>query len=381
VQLYANVCAGCFEDPDLRNWIEDRDGDPGCDFCGQHDFPTASFDDLIEFIGERIKTFYSQANENLSYDSGEGGYQGITYDTWDILFDAFELDLPRDEHDQLRTSLVEPFNEFEPWCEYDPARLDDDESMIMDWERFAQVVMYERRFFFHAHGETDRHDWDDSLSPRELLRAIARNIDGRSLVRAQPPGFQVFRARRRRRGQRFTTAAELGPPPRNRALQSNRMNPPGIPMFYGAENGELAIAETRARRYSLGRFETTRKIRILDLAELPKTPGVFSTVGRDDIMAMRFLHAFSRIIIAPVEHEERTVLDYIPTQVFTEFLRDFKLEGGRIHGIRYGSATGVAGANVVLFATQEDVSSRGREQEKTLLRFTGAEHGRLSTRR
>jgi len=106
---------------------------------------------------------------------------------------------------------------------------------------------------------------------------------------------------------------------------------------------------------SIGTFMTKRPIRILDLANLPEVPGFFSTTHRIKQRMLSFLSDFSNLIIQPVERTDRINIDYIPTQVFTEFIRDFQFKGGRIDGIRYRSATGEKGANYVLFAGQEDV--------------------------
>jgi hypothetical protein len=48
-------------------------------------------------------------------------------------------------------------------------------------------------------------------------------------------------------------------------------------------------------------------------------------------------------------------VDYIPSQVFTEFPRDFPLEGGRIDGVRHRIATGKVRLNLVLFASPNKV--------------------------
>jgi hypothetical protein len=126
-------------------------------------------------------------------------------------------------------------------------------------------------------------------------------------------------------------------------------------MFYGADNDQLAIAEVRNPSVSLAQFESTRSIRIIDLVDLPPVPGFFSTASRGRIQRLEFLHKFAAEIALPVPRDERVHVDYLPTQVFTEFLRDAGFEGGPVDGIRYPSATGVRGANIVLFATQEDV--------------------------
>jgi hypothetical protein len=135
-------------------------------------------------------------------------------------------------------------------------------------------------------------------------------------------------------------------------------------MMYGAESRRLACAEmfsiaprnAKGLLLSIGRSETQRPVQLLDLANLPSIPGFFSQEPHDDRIGLSFLHAFSEEIKKPVRRDGLAHIDYVPTQVFTEFMRDIKFATGRIDGILYRSSTGLSGANIVLFATQDDLS-------------------------
>jgi hypothetical protein len=105
-----------------------------------------------------------------------------------------------------------------------------------------------------------------------------------------------------------------------------------VALFYGAES--LACAESRQPLLSVGRFVAECSVRLLDLAIMAQVPGFFSRAGREERLDYKFLHAFAKLIFGPVASDDRTHIDYIPTQVFTEFLR------GPIDGLRYRSATG-----------------------------------------
>lgn len=98
-----------------------------------------------------------------------------------------------------------------------------------------------------------------------------------------------------------------------------------------------------------------REARILDLAELPPIPGLFSGVERRKRLGLIFIHAFSREITRPVDRTNRIHIDYIPSQVVTEFIRDAKINGGSVDGICYPSALDGSAHNIVLFATQVDL--------------------------
>jgi hypothetical protein len=300
-----------------------------------------------------MREHYGRAVDQLPYESAEGGYLGWHTDTTDLLFDVIGLDLPRDDDGLLRDALLNEIAD-EVWCEHDWLALDHDNSLRSSWEEFCDIVKHKRRFFFHHVGTTEDYH-PDSRSPLQILGQVCRLVEDQGLIKTVAAGFKLYRARHRAAGARHTTAAAFGPPPPDIATQSNRMNPPGIPMFYGADNSALAVAEIRDGMASIGTFASLRPVRILDLADLPPVPGFFSLAARLERLTLGFLHQFAEMIVQPVARDDRAHIEYLPTQVFTEYLRDFPFVGGRIDGLRYRSATGTAGTNVVLFAGPDDV--------------------------
>lgn len=348
-----NVCAKCFADTDLQRLIRDAGTKSRCDFCGAKGVKVAEFQFVAQHIVERAEQFYGKAADQLPYESREGGWQGKNFDSWDLLLDEIGIELPRDRYDSLFHALVDALGE-DQWCAYDWTQLELDQSLEHSWRSFALKVKHQRRFFFHG-ADGRAFEAGDDRSPMQFFRELKVLLGRLGAVKTIPAGYALYRAREREIGQRHKTAASLGPPPRQFATQSNRMNPPGIPMFYGAETSAMAIAEVRNRSVSLGRFETLRDIQLIDLVDLPPIPGFFSDAPRQTRQHISFLRSFAREISRPVPRDDRVHIEYVPTQVFTEFLRDSRFHGQRIDGIRYPSATTQAGANVVLFATQQDI--------------------------
>jgi hypothetical protein len=373
------VCATCFEDGDLKRFIASKATQRQCSFCGSR-AKSAPLDDVADFIEGRMEEFYGKAVEQLPYESREGGYQGGWHtDTNDLLFGNIGLNLPKDHDGQLAQAILDEIGDDE-WCDYDWLTLSLDQSLKSGWSHFCANVKHTRRFFFHKLGGDDSGHPDDR-SFFSLLFDIAKLADDLGLIKSIPAGYSLYRARPRVNTLvKYRTAEELGPPPEKLATQTNRMNPPGIPMFYGAENAALAVAEIRNSLFSLGRFKMNRDIRVLDLANLPKVPGFFSTASQRERLGLSFLREFSSLISEPVERDDRTHVDYIPTQVYTEFLRDFRFDGGAIDGIRYKSATDLTGANVVLFATSENVRDKTALPDLTQwLRLVSVKHSAIET--
>jgi hypothetical protein len=354
------VCEKCFSDRDIAEFIEGFGGPPGCSICGDNDSPTAPLDEVAGHMHECLLQFYGFAIDQLPYEGREGGYQAPHWDTYDLIFDRLGLDLPRDRDDQLRFTLPDRISE-EMWCAYDWLSLDYDQELDYAWRVFCRTIQHERRFFFALPKENeteDKKDWNrdrNGFSPLSFLSEIVKLAEDFGMVQILPSGTEFFRSRPCEHDAPYHTAQQLGPPPPDRSVQANRMNPPGISMTYGAETEDIAIRETRSTCVTVGQFRLEREARILDLADLPVIPGIFSGAERRTRLGLVFIHAFAGEIARPVDRSDRIHIEYIPSQVITEFIRDSKIDGSAVDGIRYPSTLDAEGRNLVLFATQDDL--------------------------
>lgn len=348
----SRVCSSCFEDLDLRSWIRENGSTRGCDFCHGFDSPTIELSEVCRRIETCLGKFWGLAVNQLPYESAEGGYQGQTWATAEVVFDEEGLSLPRDDgtlYDALLRELID-----ELWCDWDWLSLDDDDALWSSWELFCDNVKHKRRFFFHSLGGSP--DDRNSYSAEAILRAIALLSESLGLIRVMPSGTRIWRARADiPRGKRVSPA-DFGPPPRAYSLQSNRMNPPGIPMMYAASTARTAKLETRATSAKVGQWRTMRAARVLDLRKLPEVPGTFSDTTRQDTLGLRFLWDFSQAIMSPVARDQRVHIDYLPSQVVTEYLRDFQFDSGKLDGIAYESTIDFRGWNLALFTEPIDLS-------------------------
>ena len=341
-----NVCSACFDDEDLKSLIRAHGGPRGCWACGKKDAPTAPFHMVEDRILQYVHTNYRLAVDHLSYNTREGGYLGLTWDAYDLL-SRIGLGLPRDSNGLLHSTICDSLGE-EPWCEYDYANLEPRAALLRSWEEFCKTVKHKRRFFFHSAGE----DSIDSWTPLSLLTLIADQTEEFGLIHDFPAGMRLYRARPDLKKGKRAQPTNFGPPPVDRALQSNRMNPPGIPLLYAASSVETAISETRATQARLGIWRIESPLRVLDLRKLPPVPGIFSSANRMERHTLSFLHAFANDIMQPVDRTDRVNVDYLPSQVVTEFMRDYPFQEGAIDGIAYSSTVHHAGWNVALFLNE-----------------------------
>jgi hypothetical protein len=141
------------------------------------------------------------------------------------------------------------------------------------------------------------------------------------------------------------------------------MSPAGIVMMYVSEDAETAVAETAvaAGTYAVGEFRTSRDITILDLAELPPVTGLFAelpdSLEYDPRKISLFLHRVSRDMSRPIARDDRIHIEYVPTQVVTEYVRTAGIaDGTKIDGIRYRSSRKHDGFSLVLFADEGNVA-------------------------
>ncbi|OBF25084.1 RES family NAD+ phosphorylase [Mycobacterium sp. ACS4331] len=90
----------------------------------------------------------------------------------------------------------------------------------------------------------------------------------------------------------------------------------------------------------------------------------FDPAQLDRFFMTRFLRRFVADVIKPVELDAREHIEYVPTQVFTEYIR--QSFPGRLDGMIFPSAQG-AGSNVVLFYDNEFVKDEGKANDYTRL--------------
>ncbi len=351
------VCAGCFADEGLKAYVKAHADSQECSFCGgtSDDVIAAPLDQMVEHMQGCLSRDYSDPdNAGMVYETREGGYQGTVWDTEDFLLWEVGLELPRDDDNKLFEAICGGFGDG-LWCSAHLYALGPDEALIYSWRTFCSLVKYQSRFFFRERPPRDEDD-RELLHPARLLNVIVSYALASGLTKTLPKGTGFYRARFQPKGTTLTAPHELGPPPKERAAQ-NRMSPAGIVMIYVSQDVETAIDETANTpgTYAIGEFHTQRDITILDLAELPPVISRFAEISdsaeHDPREMLLFLHRLARDISRPIVRDDRVHIEYVPTQVVTEFLRFAATEDGRsFDGIRYRSSRKGDGMSLVLFA-------------------------------
>ena len=253
------------------------------------------------------------------------------------------------------------------WCQRDPFGPNDFQVAQFSWGLFCDIVTHQRRYFFSSYSRvSDR----EIYSPATVLSKILDYAREYNLFVSMPPETQLFRARFQGCDEQLQSVQDLGPPPYDKATQANRMSPPGIPMFYAGEDGETAIRETAngPGNFAVGVFQNMRSAVLLDLTKVPPVPSLFKeipeTLEYRPRQVLGFLNHVVTEISRPIERDDRVHIEYVPTQIVTEFIRSQVLFDGRpIDGIKYTSAVYPDHSCYVLFATQDNLFPRPKEDE------------------
>lgn len=333
------VCTNCVDDDALKAVIvADEDTDHTCDFCGHS--PAAPLDTLLEAFVKGLKNEYRDADdEGVSWDGREGGYQwGRTWRTYELVDDFADVLVSNGLVEAVQDAMDEI-----TWVEENFASRRRDEVLNESWDRFCETVKYETRYVIWLRKD---HDEDNMRSagevpPALILDEVGRLIGQLDVLRTLPAGYRLWRARTHDDSGILRTAAELGTAPREHAKQANRMSPAGISMFYGAEDVATAIQEVAVRTeddwVTFGLFETSKECTVVDFTNLRPVPSMFDPEWGGMRRFLLFLHRFRDQLSAPARSTYEQI-DYVPTQIVTEYLLRIFGNGALVDGLLYASA-------------------------------------------
>ncbi|PSJ16079.1 HEPN-associated N-terminal domain-containing protein [Nitrosomonas supralitoralis] len=373
------VCLDCFEDDALKDFISSNGSEQPCSFCEETESSSCPLFDVVGVILEGISMEWGHpADEGLPYETREGGWQGTVYDTWEMLESA---GLETSTHKLFQTIAESVF--YDEWCKRDPYSLEKHQTLLIGWNSFSQFVISEARYVFLqvTPSTYDEHQHDE-IHPVAILDHLGSMANDLKLITMLKAGSEVLRIRIVDPDVTLTNASELGAPPSECATFPNRMSPAGIPMFYGAFDAETAIAETydlgyqKPKKGFIGKFRAQRDLLLLDLSQQIELPSIFDLSRVRTRHLVRFIKQFGADFSKPVARNDRSHIDYVPTQVVTEYFRHiFRAEDDRqLDGIIYPSSKHVGSRAIVLFVKNEQCVDHSEEvQSGGILSLTSVE--------
>lgn len=352
-----SVCDECVLDSVIQDFIRLNATALVCDYCGRSSEirpVAASMDVVLPLIYDGI---HSEWRHPEMWNSDEKEWKEYTVDSQELVHSELDLSDNVEVLNDIAGALVN-----DTWCNCDAFSQPPHMELMSSWKRFSWHVTHRARFLFIR---SRKRDEDDALDPSDQaafdldrLGAIAQE---NALIRELPAGTEIYRVRIHKTGERLIAARDLGTCPVESARQSNRMSPAGIPMFYGAFDEETALLEaqdpTRVAGYeaTVASFRTLRPMLVLDLSRPIEVPSLFDSDRRLARTDLRFLIAFVQDLAKPVARDDRVHVDYVPTQVVTEYFRHcFTDESGRpVDGILYPSSVNRGKSACVLFVDND----------------------------
>lgn len=363
-ELYGkSVCSRHYRDKYLKDFI-DKDATKGvCSYCGRY----TQVRDMQKFAQDvtwKIHFHYNSADDeglflaNSFYDDDKEVIRGFKRVGPYILpsdaehFESAlemmeELGLISDNQD-LNDDIEGMFTT-QLWVKKDFNIPEENKRLTDEWLKFAKEVTEERRFTFLAKPEFANLAVGKGTGYGDILSKLSRIINEQKLCVPLQQGTHIFRSRSVDDITVQYDFNDLTSAPSKYAFP-NRMSPAGIGVFYGSFAEKVAKNECIGdnSHFVVGTFETTKDLLVIDLTKIP-APSFWMKGWQENL----FLHRFHREITKPLNEDDNNKLKYVPTQIFTEFLRYmFKTDGGAsVDGLIYGSAKVRDEKNLVLFCS------------------------------
>jgi hypothetical protein len=333
--------------------------------------------DVIPHISASLSLEWGYPEEELPYDREDDvwffGEPTSTYDLLqELLFDNCNSSVPKSLVEDITSAM--PLNE---WAEIDGIRTTKSEYLTNSWDAFCHIVKHERRYFF----DVDLSDkiilnlYQDEveLAPQELLQHVLDLLRNQGRIRTMPKGWKLKRCRAKDPTTPSFDAVGMGPPPYDLATQPNRMSPAGVSMFYGSTEIEVCLREiaSEAGHFACGTFEVDREIHLIDLTGEIKIPSIFDEKLNKDRPLWIFIKHFLQDFRKPILKDGREHIEYVPTQVVSEYFRCSQVEGvGPISGVIYDSAQAPGREAVVIFADSSSVDPEFHSEDMLRLKMT-----------
>lgn len=361
-----NVCWGCVGDSIVAAEIKKDGSRAKCDYCGKLR-KCLPLDWLAERVHEVLSRLIRIGDVDAVFDSdGDVSHYETAGDS--LEFWVSEVLVIGDETDPLVQAVCEElYPSHHEILDGDEGEFPFDTNFVAvrrrpwkiehRWKNFKNEIMHGRRFF--SSEAKPFLDW--LFRDAESFRSYTLLGGNRSVVRLLDIGTTFYRARRcdnvsAVRKVIGNPAKEMGAPPRELA-GAGRMNPAGVPFFYGAFDRDTCIAELRppvGGSVVSCQFQLSRPVRIFDFTSLEDTYvhgalSYFDEQYHEEIQRKHFLRSLHATISSPVLPNNEN--DYLVTQVIAEyFATQFPSEiGGVIFSSAQRQGEDDEAQNIVLF--------------------------------
>lgn len=341
-----HLCVKHIHEPNIKSFIRKNYKNGHCDYCNKK-LKVITLQELMEFMMKCIKQQYDDAANYWNYDTREGGYNGPTFYKDELIEE--ELNLKIDSYlltGDIVSSIVD-----KPWANGDTFN-NEGYDMVDSWDNFKNIILHNTRYFFHPKINKSSNEF----TVFKILNDFRKLVRKFHLIRLIDLGTIIYRCRQHENFNDVKQLSDIVSAPNENAIHSNRFSPAGISMLYGAYEIETAKEETLDIKdkdklyFSVGKLKLKKNVAVLDLTKLPNIPSLFDLKKYKNKYKLEFLNEFRNDLIKPISRDGKEHLDYVPTQVISEFLKfEFsKKSKNRVEGILYKSSKN-DGTCLVLF--------------------------------
>ncbi|MGZ0069475.1 RES domain-containing protein [Microbacterium arborescens] len=384
------ICLDHIQDDLLRDLAKAHVTESVCAFCNRSAAEGGGpFAVPMDVVAERMfatmTTYYSDHNEAPVVD---GATWEDPLDTSEVVWGIAEDTFSENEREAVLGAVIEAVATPGSWF-----KIDDRDFVSYSWDQFADTVRHESRFVLMSEPRPGG-DYDPPARLARFLNSLLGYVehDAGMLMRLRK-GDRLYRGRMTddawelAKAATKAPAAELGAAPRKWA-QPGRMSGEGVPLFYAADDRRTAIAEIALHspydEAVVGEFTVQEDLTILDFTLAPVRPSIYDLEKADQHLFIEFVDHFVEAITQPIILDGRQRVDYLPTQVVTEYLR--WVPHTRIDGIAFPSHTDETrkSKNIVLFTRPEGdvMTDPPTAEEQELIDWTegvgGTIHPRLT---
>ncbi|MCM8530974.1 MAG: HEPN-associated N-terminal domain-containing protein [Lentisphaeraceae bacterium] len=350
------ICEDCLIDPALNKLAHENLTSQECSYClKRSDTEIAcSFDIIMERVYYSVSSYYGDAQDlSIPWD---GGWAFSETDIGDIIY---EFD--PGWSDDLRNDITDYFGCDKYWVSHvngDWGLSNPTQMYKEGWRSFCETVTKKVRYLFL----TEPDDEVDSMRPDYLpvssvLNAMGSLVMTHNLVSKISEGTLCYRVRALQEDQQITEFTEISVPPAGIAA-SGRMNAAGIPYLYVALDEDTAVKETITeidRPYALATLTLKNDLRLLDLTKVPDIPSLFDPDKYEARHELYFLRAFREEVSKPISKDGKEHIDYVPTQIVSEYFRyRYLYEGCKLDGLIFNSSKSDLGKNLTLFTSKHE---------------------------
>ena len=346
------VCSKHFEDLFLKDFILKNGYSAKCNYCGKKR-KVVELSEILKLIIVGINCLFEDANESRYYNKeGEHGFDGDTMVFYDLFY-GDELSL-RINSTALEEDIFNYLDNYDIiYCRKDEFGGEFD-FLKGSWDYFKEVVKHRARFAFHYE---DTFDDFFHRNPVSILNSVQHDILKFNLIREISVKTKLYRCVQHVRQRDVGIKGErIASNPIKNCKVNNRMSPAGISMFYCSTDKNVCIEEVvdfsdkKRPFYTTAYFLPRNELKLVDLTKIPSIPSIYDKKNNKYIESLYFLREFIDDISQPIKLGDE-IIDYIPTQVVTEYIRyNPKL---KVDGIIYPSSKGIGKENFVIFKDHE----------------------------